>query len=264
MPAIIIHRYLLIEFMLIFFRIIAMIIALPFIGSSSVPNWAKIGLAFFMSLIIYPLVVKTQIIPHLTLPELILAVISQVLIGIIFGFLVLIIFTGVEVAGQLISIQVGFGMISLINPLISNQQVSLISNLQNYVALIIFIQTSAFFFVIEGIYRSFQTIPLTFVNFSPHIFQYLVLRSNDIFLIGLDLSIPIVLVAIILNVIIALMGRIAPQFNIFAVGFPITIAVGLIMLYVTVPYFTDYVMQSFGGLKTEFNYMINYMTYIKK
>jgi flagellar biosynthetic protein FliR len=80
----------------------------------------------------------------------------------------------------------------------------------------------------------------------------------------LDLSIPIVLVAIILNVIIALMGRIAPQFNIFAVGFPITIAVGLIMLYVTVPYFTDYVMQSFGGLKTEFNYMINYMTYIKK
>ena len=119
-----------------------------------------------MSLIVFPLIVKTQVIPRLNLPELILAVISQALIGIIFGFLVLIIFTGVEVAGQLISIQIGFGMISLINPLMSNQQVSLISNLQNYVALIIFIQTSAFFFVIEGIYRSFQTIPLTFVNFS--------------------------------------------------------------------------------------------------
>ncbi len=247
MPAIIIHKYLLIEFILIFFRVIAMIIVIPFIGSVSVPNWAKIGLAFFMSLIVYPLVVKTQIIPHLTLPELILAVISQVLIGIIFGFLVLIVFAGIEVAGQLIS-----------------TQVSLISNLQNYFALIIFIQTSVFFFVIEGIYKSFQTIPLTFVNFSPHIFEYLVLRSNDIFLIGLDLSIPIVLVAVILNVIIALMGRIAPQFNIFAVGFPITIAVGLLMLYVSVPYFTDYIMQSFGSLKTEFNHMINYMAYVKK
>ena len=264
MPAIIIHRYLLIEFILIFFRIIAMLVVLPFIGSSVVPKWAKIGLAFFMSLIVYPMIVKTQTIPHLSLPMLILAIISQVLAGVIFGFLVLIIFTGVEVAGQLISVQVGFGMISLLNPLISNQQVSLISNLQNYVALIIFIQTSAFFFVIEGIYRSFQTIPLTFVSFSPHIFQYLAARGNDIFLIGLDLSIPIVLVAVILNIIIALMGRIAPQFNIFAVGFPITIAVGLFMLYVTAPYFTDYIIQSFGGLKTEFNHMINYMAYIRK
>ena len=257
MPVIVIHQYLLIEFMLIFFRIIAMIVVLPFIGSSAVPGWAKIGLAFFMSLIVYPLIIKTQIIPHLPLPMVILAIISQALIGIIFGFLVLIIFTGVEVAGQLISVQVGFGMISLLNPLISNQQVSLISNLQNYLALIIFIETSVFFFVIEGIYDSFQTIPLTFINFSPYIFRYLVSKAGDIFLIGVNLSIPIILVAILLNIIIALMGRLAPQFNIFAVGFPLIIVVGLLMLYVSVPYFTDYMMLSFSGLKLEFNRMIN-------
>jgi flagellar biosynthetic protein FliR len=257
MPVIVIHQYLLIEFMLIFFRIIAMITVLPFIGSSAVPHWAKIGLAFFMSLIVYPLIIKTQIIPHLPLPAVILSIISQVLIGVIFGFLVLIIFTGVEVAGQLISVQVGFGMISLVNPMISNQQVSLVSNLLNYLALIILIETSVFFFVIEGIYKSFQTIPLTFVHFSPYIFQYLTAKANDIFLIGLDLSIPIILVAILLNIIIALMGRLAPQFNIFAVGFPLIIIVGLLMLYVSVPYFTDYIMMSFSNLKLEFNGVIN-------
>ncbi|MHB1545943.1 MAG: flagellar biosynthetic protein FliR [bacterium] len=261
MPVIVIHQYLLIEFMLIFFRIIAMIVILPFIGSSAVPGWAKIGLAFFMSLIVYPLIIKTQILPHLPLPMVILSIISQVLIGIIFGFLVLIIFTGVEVAGQLISVQVGFGMISLLNPLISNQQVSLVSNLLNYLALIIFIETSAFFFVIEGIYNSFQTIPLTFINFSPYIFKYLELKAGDIFLIGINLSIPIILVAILLNIIIALMGRIAPQFNIFAVGFPIIIVVGLLMLYISVPYFTDYIMMSFSGLKLEFNRLINLTAY---
>lgn len=257
MPIIIIHKYLLIEFILIFFRIISMVVIIPFIGSSIVPVWAKVGMSFFMALIVYPLIIRTQIIPHLSLPMLIMAVISQVLIGMIFGFLVLLIFTGVEIAGQFISVQIGFGMISLLNPIMSNQQVSLISNLQNFVALIIFIETSAFFFVIEGIYKSFQTIPLTFINFSPFIFKYLVYKGGEMFLIGLDLGIPIVLVAILLNIIIALMGRIAPQFNIFAVGFPIIIALGLFMLYFSVPYFTDYMIQSFSSLKVEFNYMIN-------
>ena len=259
---IIIREYPLIEFTLIFFRIIAMIIALPFIGSSAVPGWAKIGLSFFMSLIVYPLIIKNQTIPHMSFPALILAVFSQVLIGIIFGFIVLVIFTGIEVAGQIISVQIGFGMISLINPLISNQQVSFVSNLLNYLALMIFIETSAFFFVIEGIYKSFQTVPLTFAHFSPHIFQYLAYKGEKIFLIGLDLSIPIVSIAILLNIIIALMGRLAPQFNIFAVGFPIMIAVGLLMLYISMPYFNDYMTQSFISLKTEFNYMINSLSYI--
>jgi len=257
MPVIIIHQYLLIEFMLIFFRIIAMIVILPFIGSSAVPGWAKIGLAFFMSLIVYPLLIKTQIIPHIPLPMVILSVVSQALIGVIFGFLVLIIFTGVEVAGQLISVQVGFGMISLLNPLVSDQQVSLVSNMLNYLALLILIETSAFFFVIKGIYDSFKTIPLTFTGFSPYIFKYLVNKAGDIFLIGVNLSIPIILAAILLNIIIALMGRLAPQFNIFAVGFPLIIVIGLLMLYISVPYFTDYIIMSFSGLQLEFNRLVN-------
>jgi flagellar biosynthetic protein FliR len=239
-----------------------MIKILPFIGSSAVPGWAKIGAAFFMALIVYPLIAATQHIPDLSLPALILSIISQVLIGIIFGFLVLIIFTGFEVAGQLISVQIGFGMISLINPLMSSQQVSLVSNMLNYLALMIFIETSLFFFVIEGLYRSFQTIPLTFVHISPYVFRYLVFKADDIFLIALELSIPVVLVAVLLNIVIALMGRLAPQFNIFAVGFPITIVVGLLMLYASIPYFTDYIMQSFSGLHTEFSRMINSMAYI--
>ena len=262
MPAIIINQDQLIEFILIFFRIIAMIVIIPFIGSTVVPRWAKTGLAFFIAVIVYPLVAKTQVLTGVGMPLLILSILSQVLIGIIFGFLVLIVFTGVEIAGQLISMQIGFGMITLLNPMLSNQQVSLVSNLQNYIALIIFIETSAFYFVIEGIYRSFQTIPLTFVHFSPYVFQYLVARGVDLFTIGLDLSIPIILVTILLNIIIALMGRLAPQFNIFAVGFPITIAVGLLMLYVSAPYFIDYVTRSFSGLDVEFNRLINALSTI--
>ena len=253
----IIHKYLLIEFILIFFRVIAMIVIMPFVGSSAVPNWAKIGMAFFISLTIYPLILKTQIIPHVSFPMLILLIFSQTLIGLILGFLVLIIFTGVELAGQFMGLQIGFGMISLLNPLISNQQVSLIANMQNFIALMIFIETSAFFFVIEGLYKSFETIPLTFIQFSPFIFKYLVLKAGDIFTIGFDLSIPIVVVAILLNVIIALMGRLAPQFNIFAVGFPLTIFVGLYILYLAEPYFTDYIIKSFINLRFEFYRVIN-------
>ncbi len=254
---IIIHTHLLIEFILIFFRVIAMIVIMPFVGSSAVPNWAKIGMAFFISLIIYPLIVKTQIIPSISFPALVLFILSQTLIGLILGFLVLIIFTGVELAGQFMGLQIGFGMISLLNPLISNQQVSLIANMQNFIALMIFIETSAFFFVIEGLYKSFETIPLTFIQFSPSIFKYLVLKGGDIFTIGLDLSIPIVIVAILLNIIIALMGRLAPQFNIFAVGFPLLIFVGLYILYIAEPYFTDYIIKSFIHLRFEYYRLIN-------
>lgn len=254
---IIIHQYLLIEFILIFFRVMAVIVVLPFVGSSAVPKWIKIGMAFFISLTVYPLVVKNQLIPHVSFPTLLLMVLSQILIGLILGFLVLIIFTGVELAGQFMGLQIGFGMISLLNPIASNQQVALIANMQNFIALMIFIETSAFFFVIEGLYKSFETIPLTFIHFSPLIFKYLVLKAGDIFIIGVELSMPIVIVIVLLNVIIALMGRLAPQFNIFAIGFPITILVGLYVLYMAEPYFTDYVIKSFINLKFEFGQVIN-------
>lgn len=82
------------------------------------------------------------------------------------------------------------------------------------------------------------------------------------FLIGFDLSIPIIIVTVLLNVIIALMGRLAPQFNIFAVGFPITIAVGLLILYISTPYFTNYVINSFSNLKIEFIHLINSLSLI--
>lgn len=259
MPAIMIHQGQLIEFMLIFFRVLAMIIMIPFIGSSSVPIWVKAGFSFFMALIIYPLISNGYhgIFSDMNLPALILSILSQVLVGIIFGFLVLLVFSSVEIAGQLISVQIGFGMITLLNPMISNQQVSLISNLQNYIALLIFIETSAFYFVINGIYRSFNTIPLTFNDFQPVIFQYLVSRGAELFTIALNISMPIILTTILLNIIIALMGRLAPQFNIFAVGFPITIAVGLLMLYISVPYFMDYITHSFLNLNTQFNRLLN-------
>ncbi len=255
---IVIHQYLLIEFILIFFRVIAIIVIMPFVGSSAVPNWAKIGMAFFISLTIYPLIAKTQMIPQISLPMIVLLIFSQVLIGLILGFLVLIIFTGVELAGQFMGLQIGFGMISLLNPLSPDQQqVSLTANMQNFIALMIFIETSAFFFIIEGLYKSFETIPITFIRFSPSIFKYLVLRAADIFTIGFELSIPVVIVAILLNVIIALMGRLAPQFNIFAVGFPITIFVGLYILYFAEPYFANYMLKSFVNLRFEFYRIIN-------
>lgn len=259
MPAIIIHQGQLIEFILIFLRVLAMIVIIPFIGSSSVPIWAKVGFSFFMSLIVYPLVSTSYhgFFSQMNLPGLILSILSQILIGIIFGFLILLVFSGVEIAGQLISVQIGFGMITLLNPMISNQQVSLISNLQNYIALLIFIETSAFYFVINGIYRSFTAIPLSFNNFQPVIFHYLASRGAELFTIALNISIPIILTTILLNIIIALMGRLAPQFNIFAVGFPITIAVGLLMLYISVPYFMDYVTHSFLNLNAQFNRLLN-------
>ena len=134
-----IHRYLLIEFMLIFFRILAMIMILPFIGSTAVPNKIKVGTAFFIAVIMYPMVVKIQIIPHISLAAVILLIFSQILIGLILGFLVLIIFSGVELAGQFAGFQIGYGMISLINPLINNAEVSLLANMWNFIALMLFL-----------------------------------------------------------------------------------------------------------------------------
>lgn len=258
-----INNYLIIEFILIFFRVISVIVIIPFIGSSIVPGWVKIGMAFFLSIIMFPLVSKLQPFPAVSFASFVLLVVSQVLIGMILGFLVLIVFTGVELAGSFSGLQIGFGMISVLNPLISNEQVSLIANMENFITLMLFIETSAFFLIIQGLYKSFQTIPLDFISFSPFIFKYLVAKANDIFIIGFYLSMPVVVVAVLLNVIVAFMGRLAPQFNIFAVGFPIIIIAGLIVIYLFVPYFSDFVINSFVKLKHEFYFLINYIPLAK-
>ncbi len=252
-----IHRYLLIEFMLIFFRVLAMIMILPFIGSTAVPNKIKVGTAFFIAVIMYPMVVKIQIIPHISLAAVILLIFSQILIGLILGFLVLIIFSGVELAGQFAGFQIGYGMISLINPLINNAEVSLLANMWNFIALMLFLISDAFFFLFEGLYKSFQVIPLTFFKFSPYVFKYIVDKAGNIFLIGFELSIPIVVVALFTNIVIAIMGRLAPQFNIFAVGFPMIIVAGLFFMFLFMPYFSNYILFMFSGLNGEYISVLN-------
>ncbi|MHB1664211.1 MAG: flagellar biosynthetic protein FliR [bacterium] len=252
-----IHRYLLIEFMLIFFRVISMIVILPFIGSSAVPNWVKIGTAFFISVIMYPLVVKIQVIPHISLPVIVLLILSQVIIGLILGFLVLVIFSGVELAGQFAGFQIGYGMMSLINPLNTYEQVSLLANMQNFIALMIFLISDAYFIVLDGLYKSFQVIPLTFFKFSPYLFKYLAEKGKNIFVIGFELSIPLVFVALFMNIVIAIMGRLAPQFNIFAVGFPMIIVAGLVFMFLFMPYFSNYIIFLFHGLNSEYITVLN-------
>ena len=239
-------------FTFIFLRIGAMLVMIPVMGENSVPARVKGGLAILISLLVFPSV-QTNI-PHLLAEADILAVafamIGEVLIGIIIGFAARIIFAGIQFAGEMIGIQMGFSIITVIDPL-SSTQVSVMAELQYLIALLVYLAVDAHHIFIFAIVDSYRTIsPLGF-HFTGSLMQSILLFSNGMFLTAVKVSAPVMAVLLFTNVALGIIARTVPQINVFIVGFPLQIAAGLAVFGLTMPIFVNLVQRAIASLNTE-------------
>ncbi len=218
--------------LLVLVRVSAMLMLVPIFSQTQVPQLVRFGLGLLLALVIVRVVPPMA--PLGSLGELTVAILAQVFIGLVFGFVAFLLFTGIQFAGEIIDVQIGFAVVNIVNPLTS-QNVTVIGEFQLALATLLYLAADAHHALIAGIAGSFNLVPLPFVA-TPELVAGDVMRffAQALFIV-FQIAAPVAIALFLVNVMLGLMARVAPQMNVFVVGFPIQITVGLIMLIVALP-----------------------------
>lgn len=218
-----------------FFRILALVSSAPVLGNPSIPIRVKIGLAVLLTLVMSPILGGMPTVePGSAIGLLILA--QQIVIGVAIGFTMRIIFTAVEMAGNISSMQMGLGFATFFDPQ-NAAQTPVVGTFLGLLATLLFLALNGHLYLIEALAQSFQALPVEPQPFSAAGWRVLAGWGGEIFLAGLLLSMPIMAALLITNLALGIMTRAAPQLNVFSVGFPITLAAGFVVLAIALPYF---------------------------
>jgi flagellar biosynthesis protein FliR len=236
-------------FVLVLLRVSAIIVTIPVISESTVPAKIKVALSIIIAVIIFPLVApQMPPINKFHFIELIFLMIGEVLIGVTIGFVSRLVFAAIQVAGDIIGFEMGFSVASVIDPM-SSEQVSIVTELQYMIAMLVFLSVNAHHLFFQAIVQSYVLIaPLSF-HFSGQLMQFIFDVSKDMFVVALKLGAPIIAVMVFTNVALGVVARTVPQMNIFIVGFPLQISLGLIFLGLTAPLFVRMTQGIFTGLE---------------
>jgi flagellar biosynthetic protein FliR len=215
-------------------RVLALISVAPLLSHRAVPVRMKIALALSITVLLVPQVQSPPITDVLTAPGLML-LINNVLIGVVIGFAVRLVFAALELAGELIGLQMGLSFAGFFNPSTGQQQ-NAVASFMSLLALLMFIAIDGHLMLIHALAESFRLYPVSVGMDLPMGFDRLLRLGSDMFAIALTIALPFLAVMLLTNVVLGVLARVAPQLNIFAVGFPMTILVGLVTLFVLLPY----------------------------
>lgn len=221
------------SFMLVFLRMGAFMMAAPIFGSPMVTVRVRLLLASLIALMLLPIV------GDMTVPDLVsgagfLIVLQQLLIGLAMGFLLQLTFAAVVLAGQVVAMTMGLGFAMSLDPQ-NGVQVPVVSQFYLIVATLIFLAQDLHLYLLEFLAGSFQVSPPSGVNLLSLLSMETVYWASQAFAAALSIAIPILAGLLIINICFGVMTRAAPQLNIFAVGFPVTIMAGFLLILMSLP-----------------------------
>lgn len=234
-------------FLLIFARVSGIFTSAPIFSNTNIPPYCKAGAALMFSYILLPIVFNPRIVIPETFWAYIALVASEFLFGLLFGYVSYLIFHAVQMAGNLLDLQVGFGVVNVFDPQFG-QQVPLIGNFQFIMAMLVFMITNGHHILLTALFASFKVIPITGVVFHASLTEFLVNLVSDIFIVAFKLTLPVLVALLLTDVALAILARTMPQMNIFIVGVPAKIAVGLFTMTVALPFYIAFLEVGFNGM----------------
>jgi flagellar biosynthetic protein FliR len=215
-------------------RILALLASTPIFGNKEVPARIKVGLAFAITVVISPtLSIPADLDPASA--QGLLVLVQQIVVGLIMGFAIRLIFSSVEMAGDIAGMQMGLGFASFYDP--QNASFTpVVAQFLGIIAALVFLAADGHLYMLAALSDSFRDFPIGAHITSPNAFRTLVEWGGSMFGNALQFALPVIGALLITNLALGILSRSAPQLNIFAVGFPITIAVGFVALMLTIPY----------------------------
>ena len=236
-------------------RILALLVVAPPFNNVGLPVRIRLMLGLAIAIAITPaLPAIPEIEPASGMGLLILA--QQIIIGFAMGFSMRLIFSAVDLAGNMIGTQMGLGFATAYDPQ-SASQTPVISEFIGMLALLTFMAINGHLMVIATLTHSFTALPVSSGIPSSETWLNIANGGGIIFSSGVFLSLPVVIALLITNIALGVLGRVAPQLNLMAIGFPVTIALGFAVLFVGMNYLNQPLQQMFEhGLRSMLGYFV--------
>ncbi len=216
-----------------FFRIGSMFIALPVFSGQSVPARIKVMLAALVTFVVMPVLPPVTNIEMFSYSGFLVAM-QQILLGITTGFILQMVFSIMLVAGQSIAFSMGLGFASLVDPA-TGIQVPVIAQIFIISVSLLFLSVNGHLLLLEIIIRSFESLPISQEGLSKTGLWQVVSWSSQIFVGGVLLALPVMTAILFVNISFGVASRAAPSLQIFGVGFPITIMLGMVLIWIMLP-----------------------------
>lgn len=236
-------------FLLITIRIASFIWISPGFSFRSMPQLGKVAMTMGLSLAVYGnLPLPTEL---LTTGMFILLGLKELLLGVAIGYISLLFFSGIEMAGTFVDFQVGFSMAMSLDPMMGIQS-SYYGSLYYWILMIIYFATNMHHHLIRILVNSYQQVPLDQLEFSHFGVEGIVELFGYVFEIGVNLALPLIAVALISEIVLALLSRTIPQINVLILGMPLKILLSIVFMYFFLPVL-------FENIEEFFPEMLRYM-----
>jgi len=216
-------------FVMVLVRFAGLFVTAPVLGSANFPVLAKVGLAGLTAIVVTPLLPPLpQTLPNEAIPFALIGA-TEFLIGVMIGFIMTLVFAAVQLGGQIMDIQTGFGILNVFNPALETQ-FPVFGFLLFILGLLYFVLVRGHFVLIYILADSFESVPIGEFAFRPQLFLEAARWGRDMFYYGVLIAAPIAAAMLLAYATLGLIGRVVPQIQLFVVGFPLTIGLGLILV----------------------------------
>ncbi len=224
-------------FLLMLTRCSGIFMIAPFFGSLNIPVTIRAAAAFAFTLVLFPVV---DGLGTVAAPPSVWAfagsVLAELFIGWLIGFVAYVCFSAIHMAGKVMDMQVGFAVVNVMDPT-SGQQIPLIGSILYNLGIIVFLVTNGHHVIITALAESFRMVPLAAMQPNLSLTMLLVDFTNGIFVTGMKIAMPVTFAILLVNVALGILARTMPQMNIFVVGIPLQLMVGVGVLSMLLPFY---------------------------
>ncbi len=234
-----------------FVRISTVLIAAPIFGAANiVPVRVRLVLSLAITALVVPLIPPVAYIDPLSATGL-LVMLQQILLGVAMGFLLQLAFAAMTLGGSSIAMPMGLGFANMVDP-VNGVQVPVLSTLFTILGTLLFLSVNAHLILIQVVVDSFTSMPIAPVGLSSDSLMKIALWGGRIFMGGILIALPAIMIITLINIAFGIMTKAAPQLNIFAVGFPTTMAAGFLVIFMilpnVLPRFLELIQQAFDTI----------------
>lgn len=222
------------SFLMVLGRLTGLFLSAPIFAGRQMPVRVKVLVILVLSAsMAYFVPIKYAV--SLNTPGIFIGALAvEIFIGYTIGFAAYVVFGAIQLAGQIMDMQMGFGIVNVVDPQ-SGMQIPLMGNLNNLIALLIYLSINGHHYLLQAVAQSYQVIPVLGAGINHRFMDLIVEITVNMFVIAVKISAPIVIAILITDVAMGFVARTVPQMNVFIVGMPLKIFMGLIALAIMMP-----------------------------
>lgn len=225
-------------FIVIFARISGVFLTAPVLSDGNVPAQVKVAFIFVLALVFFSALEGPQVPSQPAALQVLLLTGGEFAVGLLIGFAARVLLAGVNLAGEIIGFQMGIGLAAVVDPN-TGAQFALLGEVLNILALLLFVVLDGHHMFIQAIAMSYRVVEPGGIQVGQPLFQGLMDVAANLFVVGLRVGAPLIAAMLAANFSIGLIARTVPQINIFIVGLPFTIGLGLLLLALGFPFFIE-------------------------